>query len=456
MKTLRARLTLALGAVGLVLVTLLDVAYVLSTQREAVSRRELILHNAALEIAAALGAGQRRHRIERLMKHIAARDALVLRVQGDMESLRSGDETLPNPPDGSSVLGGFAHVTAPAPPPWTRVIASQALEIAVDHVVLSQRKAVPLIIASLLLMVALGLWLLRRTILRPIARMTEILSAQDTDALTTMEQHPVDDIAQLVRAVSNTQRRDDEAKARIAQQLEELERTHAELSAAHKQIIRAERLAIVGQLAAGLAHELGNPLAILSGYVDVARSLEPRELDDALGRMEKELNRINALVRNLLDFSRAKDRARGRGDVRNACAHVRGLLAPQEALKGIHVHWILPDHPLPSGVDTDAITQVLLNLLLNAADALKHHGHVWISASKKETKVVLVVEDDGPGLGEEVRHRLFEPFFTTKAAGTGLGLSVCEQIVSAAGGDIDAGDREGGGSRFVVTLPSHI
>jgi signal transduction histidine kinase len=222
-------------------------------------------------------------------------------------------------------------------------------------------------------------------------------------------------------------------------------------------LVRAERLAVVGQLAAGLAHEIGNPLAVLSGYMDVLDDpeLAAAERADALVRMGRELDRIQVIMRDLLDFSRAPRAAAGAGDVREALGHVEKLLRPQEKFRDVEVSVILPDDAVEVALETDALTQVLLNLLFNAADAMAGSGRVRVVVESGDACVAIQVDDSGPGVAADVVGKIFEPFYTTKAAGqgTGLGLAVCDHIVSSVGGEIALGQSELGGARFTVTLP---
>jgi two-component system NtrC family sensor kinase len=135
--------------------------------------------------------------------------------------------------------------------------------------------------------------------------------------------------------------------------------------------------------------------------------------------------------------------------------HVQKLLAPQERLRAVVLRVAAPAAPLVVGVDTQALTQVLLNLALNAVDAIGNEGEIRIAAQRDGAEVAIVVEDSGPGEPEELRRRIFEPFFTTKPAksGTGLGLAVCDHIVTSARGAIRVDRGELGGARFTVTLP---
>jgi signal transduction histidine kinase len=223
----------------------------------------------------------------------------------------------------------------------------------------------------------------------------------------------------------------------------------------------------VGRLAAGIAHEVGNPLAAIVGLTDVLKEggLSDAEVKDFATRVGREAERIHRTVRELLDYARAAppDETTPSGDAADAIAHVARLLEPQKAMREVtltrEVAADLPAVRLP----TDRIEQVLLNLALNAGDAIvsaneagKAHA-IALRAFRDGSSLVLEVEDDGPGIPEAIRERVFEPFFTTKAAGqgTGLGLAICAVIVEQAGGSIAARARRDGarGARMEVRLP---
>jgi two-component system, NtrC family, sensor kinase len=237
------------------------------------------------------------------------------------------------------------------------------------------------------------------------------------------------------------------------------------LKEAQQRLVRSERLASVGRLAAGLAHEIGNPIASLIGLQDLllAGGLTPAEQSDFLSRMRRETERIHKILRDLLDFARPSQNSdpialREPGDVAGAVDDALALVRPQKAMKPIRIDRQLDD-PLPLvALARSELVQVLLNLLLNAADALNGEGSVTVRARLKGKSVRIEVEDNGPGLAESVRERLFEPFVTTKEVGkgTGLGLAVCRGLVEGAGGIIGWDASFVGGARFVVELPLFV
>jgi signal transduction histidine kinase len=256
-------------------------------------------------------------------------------------------------------------------------------------------------------------------------------------------------------------RADEEAlRAKVA----EVERVATDLKSAQERLIRSERLASVGRLSAGLAHEIGNPISAILGFEELllAGGLTPAEERDFLERMKRETERIHKILRDLLDFARpaARDANAGEppaGSIREAVDDVVALISPQKSFRSIElVVDVAPDVPRVP-LSHERLVQVLLNLLLNAADAVPHAGaRVAIRAARDGDGGARVeVEDNGPGIAPSIRGQLFEPFTTTKdvGKGTGLGLAVCRGLIEAAGGTIGVEDAAGGGARLLLRLP---
>lgn len=245
----------------------------------------------------------------------------------------------------------------------------------------------------------------------------------------------------------------------LRKKITEVERATRRLKEAQDRLVRSERLASVGRLAAGLAHEIGNPIAALIGLEDllIEGGLTPEEQKDFLLRMRKETERVNRILKDLLQFARpaapSEDGAPTPGNVETAVHDTVALLGPQKNLRDIElavdVYPELPDVTL----SREQLVQVLLNLVMNAADATGAGGKVVIRAKPSELGVRLEVEDNGPGVPAEVRDKLFEPFVSTKepGKGTGLGLAVVRGLVEAASGTVNLGESTGG-ALFVMDL----
>jgi two-component system, NtrC family, sensor kinase len=248
----------------------------------------------------------------------------------------------------------------------------------------------------------------------------------------------------------------------LRQKIDQVELATQNLREAQDRLVRSERLASVGRLAAGLAHEIGNPLSALLGMEELLLTgeLEPAESRDFLLRMRKETERIHAILRDLLAFARPSAHVAGEipdpGAIQAAVEDTVALLAPQRDLRQIGLALDVDPELPPVSLSREQLVQVVLNLVLNAADACGKGGHIVVRGRRTERGARLVVEDDGPGVASAVRERLFEPFVTTKEVGkgTGLGLAVCRGLVEAAGGTIAFDTDHQPGARFVVELPA--
>jgi len=225
--------------------------------------------------------------------------------------------------------------------------------------------------------------------------------------------------------------------------------------ALRERLVRAEHLAQVGQLAASLAHEIKNPLAGISGAVQVIRDGTPA--DDArqpvLTEILRQIERLDGTVEDLLVYSRPKQPNFRPCDIQRAIGRAMELLRKQPDVQRIQLVYC-PDGELPTiEGDEDQFEQVLVNIILNAAHASANAQVVRISTRVETNAIDIVVEDQGHGMSEKVRQRAFEPFFTTKVRGTGLGLAICQQIISAHDGHIDLHSSPGAGTKVVVRLP---
>ncbi len=272
------------------------------------------------------------------------------------------------------------------------------------------------------------------------------------------------ELAQLASSLAEMTARLRAEEQELRRKIDALEVATEDLKRAQGTLVRSERLASVGRLAAGLAHEIGNPISAILGLQELllAGGLEPDEQHDFLERMKRETERIHRVLRQLLDFARPAASVDVPGDgkapgsvsdaVQDACALIRPQKSFREVALEVDVASDLPLVPL----SREQLVQVLLNLLLNAGDATGGRGHVWVRASRRDERVRIEVQDDGPGIHRDVRDKLFEPFVTTKeiGTGTGLGLAVCRGIIEAADGTIVAEEPERAGARFVIDLPA--
>ena len=236
---------------------------------------------------------------------------------------------------------------------------------------------------------------------------------------------------------------------------EDLRRSYADLARAQDQLVRQERLAALGELAAVVAHEVRNPLGVIFNSLGALRRLvappgaDARMLLDIVG---EEAERLNRMVGDLLDFARPS----------RPTLHPEPLLpvvddAVAAALSGIGrkvmVVREVPDSLPPVPMDSHLLRQAIVNLVVNAAQAMPDGGTLTVRAEVDGTTAVLQLGDTGTGIPDDVRHRIFEPFFTTRATGTGLGLAVVKRIVDDHHGEIEVRPGAGGGTVFELRLP---
>ncbi len=320
------------------------------------------------------------------------------------------------------------------------VRVSFAVDASVDAQLARARLSVLILGAvDALLLVLVGAWMLHGVVVRPVRaleRAARRVAAGDLEA--RVEVRGPGELGHLADA---------------------FDRMTASLRTGRESLIRSEKLAGIGRLAAGVAHEVGNPLAAVLGYVETLlgesaeRPIDPELRRDVLGRVRGQTERIHEIIQELLEYARPADEAIDPVDVAKVVAGALSLVRAQARVRRVATEVRVPDDLPPVRASSGRLTQVLVNLLLNAADAAGGSGHVTVEVRRDGARVVIAVADDGPGIPAEVRPHLFEPFFTTKEVGkgTGLGLSVSLAIVERWGGTIAVADAARG-ARFEVYL----
>jgi signal transduction histidine kinase len=259
--------------------------------------------------------------------------------------------------------------------------------------------------------------------------------------------------------LKSTGARLEQLNAELAAHRDDLERRVAErtadLRASQARGIQQEKMAAFGLLSAGIAHEVGNPLAALSSLIQMLR----RRGGDAYTAQKLELAgaqlvRIQRTIRELVDFSRPASTAVGRVRVAEVVEEAVGIAKYYQRTKQRTIATAVPADLPPLRAVRDHLTQVVLNLVLNAIDATETDGRIGLSARAEGGWVELSVEDDGRGIADPDRARLFQPFFTTKAHGTGMGLFISRQMIEEMGGSLGYRPGPGRGSTFTVRLPA--
>lgn len=280
-------------------------------------------------------------------------------------------------------------------------------------------------------------------IVRPVNRISKALQKiTDGDLSATVPVKRDDELGVIAGNIN-------EMAASLRQARKELEEQH------RLRMTRAEQLATVGEIAAGLAHEVKNPLAGISSALEVvvAETDETWPHREVMVQIIEETRRIAGTINQLLDYTRPKRAEPEWWDVSLIAGEIQNFFAPQCLKRRVLFEMKQSE---PSGrmfVDAGDLRHVLMNILLNALDAVGPGGSIRLGIEEDPTHVVFAISDNGPGMDETTRERIFQPFFTTKPAGTGLGLAIAMRGVKDMGGTLRVDTRLGAGTTFTIVLP---
>jgi signal transduction histidine kinase/ActR/RegA family two-component response regulator len=228
-----------------------------------------------------------------------------------------------------------------------------------------------------------------------------------------------------------------------------------------KRLLLSSKLAALGEMAAGIAHEVNNPLQVMMGNVEILENMQDRSSEKAserLAGLKDGVLRIKGIIRNLLVFAREQTTETEDVDLNHVITKASDMLRGQLKLSNVRIDLDLDPRISRVKCNTGLLQQVMVNLLQNARDAIEESGtgsRVYIRTNALQSgEVVIEVTDDGPGMSEEVKEKMFDPFFTTKdvGKGTGLGLSISRRIIEGMGGSIDVSSKKGHGASFHITL----
>lgn len=245
----------------------------------------------------------------------------------------------------------------------------------------------------------------------------------------------------------------------VAQADNTIRQQHQELERTHEQLLQAARLAAVGEMAGGVAHELNNPLGVILGRASYLKAVVNESAGESfledLEVIERNAFRASRIIGDLLDFARPKPLSRSNYDINLVVSETVRFIKPRLDDREIELSVDLSPS-VEAFVDPDRLQQVIVNLLNNAIDSCDRHGRIDVAthADVSRDQIVITIADDGAGIPKEHLKKIFDPFYTTKQGGTGLGLSVSYRIVSDHGGQIQATGRAGGGSCFRIILPA--
>ena len=359
------------------------------------------------------------------------------------------------------------------------------------------------------LLIVMGSFLLSRVIINPLKRlvqMSERIAEGDLESMT--ERSGRDEVGRVFSSFNHMASRLREDRAKMEEYIQTLEKVNRELRRAQDEIIRSEKLASIGRLAAGVAHEVGNPTGAILGYLDLLTKggLSPGDAKEILQRTESEAERIRRIIRELLDFARPSPRLEEEVEVNGVIDRALSLLSHQKKVwEQIRVEKeFQPDLPKWKG-DSHQLQQVMINLFLNAADAMASADPAQSGREKKlriitralpleegsefpdvepqrrkedvpdrdysllrsrrdsrgpalrevRASLQVEVEDTGPGIPPDALGKIFDPFYSTKppGEGTGLGLAICLRILESYGGRISVESQKDQGTRFIIHLP---
>ncbi|KAB2834754.1 MAG: PAS domain-containing protein [Candidatus Brocadia sp.] len=250
----------------------------------------------------------------------------------------------------------------------------------------------------------------------------------------------------------------EQQRLELGKRIRELRHAYEELKSLQNQLLQAEKMASIGLLASSLAHELDTPLATISGYCELLA--EEIHADHVLVRVKTisdQVMKCQKTIRSLLDFSRKSNSERKLCNIHPLINSILSLVEHRLIIHKIKLHTLF-DKQIPLVcVDGNQIQQVILNLMNNAVDALPQGGEIFIKTkvNREAKSVELIFEDNGIGIPRENQRHIFSPFFTTKdpGKGTGLGLSICKNIIATHGGTIILENRDGKGTKFIISLP---
>src|SRR5215510_3106454 len=230
-----------------------------------------------------------------------------------------------------------------------------------------------------------------------------------------------------------------------------LERARSDSERLHARLREAERLATAGELAAGMAHEIRNPLAAI---LNATAELTAEERASTLAALRTETRRLNRILSDFLQFARPQEARRSPGDIREVVQHVGSLIRGDRSRAGRVDVRVAVDPAVPRfAFDRDQVIQVLWNVALNAVEAMHGRGRLSLEVNRQNGDVALSVSDTGTGIAKESLPHVFEPFYTGKPNGSGLGLTIAERIVGAHGGRIEIDSELGRGTRVTLLFP---
>ncbi len=300
--------------------------------------------------------------------------------------------------------------------------------------------------------------LIARRITQPIASLTDgARSLARGELETRIVAESRDELGTLAQAFNDMAESLALNRAELTRKNEALSMANEHMLSMQEQLLRSERLAAIGQLAAGVSHEIDNPVGIILGNAELLMEdlKENDPMRDDVAAIIEECRRCKRITGGLLGFARSAEGHLDQVDLNQLVEETVASLRPQKLFKDLDMTTDSSTEDLCVTADADQLRQVIINILLNAAQALQGGGQLKVTLTRQSGHALVYVDDSGPGIPEMDREKVFQPFFSTKAPGegTGLGLPLCRKLVEAQGGEIFVHGAPLGGARLAVSLP---
>jgi signal transduction histidine kinase len=294
-----------------------------------------------------------------------------------------------------------------------------------------------------------------RQVTRPLVRLSAAAESLAEERGVRLDPPEDKELADLVRAFNHMSARLEERRAENQRLIAELEERVAQKT---REVLRADRLATLGGIAAGFAHEIGNSLNVVRGYASVAARELPGDsaVKTDVEAIRRETMRAASLIERFLVFARARTVHPHAQPIEPVVREAAEVVGPAAAQARVERTVELEDGLPPVVADAELLRQAVLNLCVNAIQAMQEQGggRLSVRARRDGDGVVVEVSDTGPGIDAQTRAHVFEPFFTTKANGTGLGLAIVRQAAEAHGGSVEVDSAPGAGATFRIRLPA--
>ncbi|PID75391.1 MAG: hypothetical protein CSB23_04055 [Deltaproteobacteria bacterium] len=350
------------------------------------------------------------------------------------------------------------------------IVVAGPLDTVFSHVFDGKGTLPVYLLVTALLFTTVGFFRMLKIVVRPLEKVVQIAdNYRDSSDPASFINPQTGEFAQIAYRLKQMLKRIDTDNRQLRLTVEALQQSNDELKQARNEIVQAEKLASVGRMSAGLAHEVGNPLSIVKGYLELLEQ-QLAEQDDSVqyvSRAASEVERIEKIIRQLLDCARRPSIELVAVDLGVILEDLVGLFCQKGDNKEIGFQLDRPD-VLPSvAADADSLRQVFLNCLLNSVDAVlegnPEEGKIRVQILEKcttngERSLLVIIEDNGPGVDPEALNNLFDPFYTTKqpGKGTGLGLAVSYTLVKQFAGSISVRNREQGGFAVHIQIPVFV